>query len=381
MVSVVALTSSPTFNRFGGYMTRTGTKHVLGLSLAMFLAVLAVSSVAHASTPQAEKGYTIKIFAKSVPGKYTKPDSIAVFKDHIYIGYGDGNDPAGLDGKSNKIVEYSTSGQVVFSYNVVGHNDGLKVNPYTHQIWAMQNEDGNPNLVIIDPETRQQTVYIFATPPPNGGGYDDITFRNGAAYFSASNPAKDPNAAPAIVKAKFVGNTIEVSGVLQGNATATNVVTGLPVTLNLQDPDSMTLTPSGDILLDSQGDSELVVVHKPGSKDQDVLQIPLTSPFGTPQVDDTLFIPSDGGFMLVSDTAGDTVYMITKTKFIPGTAYSAGLGAADPTTGVAPGFVGRLDLDFGLLTPIVTGLQSPHGLAFVKTKTDDDDDHDRCKVE
>ena len=53
------------------------------------------------------------MFAKSVPGKYTKPDCIAVYKDHIYIGYGNGNDPAGLDGKSNKIVEYSPSGQVV----------------------------------------------------------------------------------------------------------------------------------------------------------------------------------------------------------------------------------------------------------------------------
>jgi hypothetical protein len=360
-------------------MTYSGTKQVLGLSSALFVAALSLSGVAQ--TPKAEKGYSIKVFAKSVPGKYTKPDSIAVFKDHIYIGYGNGNDPAGLDGKSNMIVEYSPSGQVVFSYNVIGHNDGLKVNPYTHKIWAMQNEDGNPNLVIIDPETRQQTVYIFAAPPPNGGGYDDITFRNGAAYFSASNPSKDPNAAPAIVKAKFVGNTIQVSPVLEGNAAATNVVTGLPVTLNLQDPDSMTLTPSGDILLDSQGDSELVVVRKPGNNDQSVLQITLTSPYGTPQVDDTLFIPSDDGFMLVSDTAGDTVYMIRKTVFIPGTAYSAGLGAADPATGVAPGFVGRLDLDFGLLTPIVTGLQSPHGLAFVKTKTDDDDDHEHCKVE
>jgi hypothetical protein len=45
---------------------------------------------------------------------------------------------------------------------------------------------------------------------------------------------------------------------------------------------------------------------------------------------------------------------------------------------VTPGFVGRLDLDFGQLTPIVTGLNSPHGLAFVKYRNDDDDDDHRC---
>src|ERR1017187_8240850 len=266
--------------------------------------------------PHAVRGYSVSVFTKSVPGKYTKPDSIAVLDERIYIGYGDGNDPAGLYGKSNQIVEYDMSGRALFVYSVVGHNDGLKVNPYTHQLWAMQNEDGNPNLVIIDPETRHQSVYTFAAPPPHGGGYDDIVFRNGKAYFSASNPAMNPNAAPAIVEATFTGNSIEVVSALEGNATAKDVVTGASVTLNLQDPDSMTLTPSNDILLDSQGDSELVLLRRPGRSNQRVLVIPLSSPLGTPQADDTLFIPSEEGFILMSDTPGDTVYMIRKSEFI-----------------------------------------------------------------
>src|ERR1035438_2320563 len=114
--------------------------------------------------------------------------------------------------------------------------------------------------------------------PPHGGGYDDIVFRNGKAYFSASNPAMNPNAAPAIVEATFTGNSIEVVSALEGNATAKDVVTGASVTLNLQDPDSMTLTPSNDILLDSQGDSELVLLRRPGRSNQRVLVIPLSSP-------------------------------------------------------------------------------------------------------
>jgi hypothetical protein len=337
------------------------------------VAIAAIPAWTQPPTPKAEKGYSISVFTRGVQGHYTAPDSIAVSGDHVYIGYGDGNDPTGADGKSNMIVEYTRDGRKTFSFAVIGHNDGLKVNPDTHQIWAMQNEDANPNLVIFDPKTREQRQFTFATPPPSGGGYDDIVFRNGEAYFSASNPAHNPNAAPAIVKATFVGDVIEVSPVLEGNATATNVVTGAQVKLNLQDPDSMTLTPTKDILLDSQGDSELILVRKPG-KNQSVMQIPLTSPFGTPQIDDTLFIPSEDGFMLVSDTPANTVYMIRKTEFIPGTSYSAGVGAPN-SSGATPGFVGRLDLDFGQLTPIVTGLNSPHGMAFVKTSNDDDDDH------
>jgi len=77
--------------------------------------------------------------------------------------------------------------------------------------------------------------------------------------------------------------------VLEGNATATNVLTGVgDAQLNLQDPDSMTVSSGGDLVLDSQGDSELVVVRKAGSKQQSALLIPLSSPYGQPQVTDTL---------------------------------------------------------------------------------------------
>ncbi|MBV8674480.1 MAG: hypothetical protein JOZ33_13685 [Acidobacteriaceae bacterium] len=348
-------------------------KHAV-LSFTLLFAASAIPASAQA--PKAEKGYSISVFAKGVKGKYTAPDSIAVIRNHIFIGYGDNNDPTGADGKSNQIVEYNKDGQVVRIYTVKGHNDGLKVDPYTGKLWAMQNEDANPNLVIIDPESHEQKLYQFAEPPAAGGGYDDITFRNGHAYFSASNPAKNPNTEPAIVEARFVGDTIEVTPVLEGNARATDVVTGDTVTLNLQDPDSMTLTPAKDILLDSQGDSELILVHKPG-KSQSVLQIPLSSPFGTPQADDTLFVPSDDGFILVSDTPANTVYKIRKERFVPGTAYTAAVGAPD-ASGATVGFVGILDLNFGELVPIVTGLKSPHGEGFVKHRDDDDDGGNHC---
>jgi hypothetical protein len=130
------------------------------------------------------------------------------------------------------------------------------------------------------------------------------------------------------------------------------------------------VTPGHDILLDSQGDSELVLLHKPGTSQQSVMVIPLSSPFGTPQADDTVFASSDDGFILVADTPADAVYKIHKNDYVPGTAYTAAVGPAD-SSGAAVGFVGELDLSFGDLSPVVTGLQSPHGMAFVSTGSDE----------
>lgn len=309
--------------------------------------------------------YHVTVFAQS-GGEYSAPDSIAVLHNHIFIGYGNNIAPDGSDGKSSNIVEYTFSGQVVHVYTIVGHNDGLKVNPKTHELWAMQNEDASPNLVIINPVNHAQTVYTFG-PTAHGGGYDDIVFLNGAAYFSASNPANNPNTAPAIVKATFSASMIDVSPLLEANAAATDVVTGQTVTLNLQDPDSMTLDPHGNILLDSQADAELLLVRHPGAASQSVLQIPLTSPFGSAQADDTLFVPNSDGFILVSDTPANVVYAIHKGAFTPGSAYTAAVGG---TTG----FVGRLDLEWGQLTPIVSGLVSPHGMGYIATGGNDDDE-------
>ena len=349
-------------------------KSLFGSSMCILFSALAVAASGQA--PKAIQGYSVSVFTKGANGN-SAPDSIAVLGDRIFIGYGDGNLPDGSDGKSNQIVEYDTKGHRLHAYTVVGHNDGLKVDPYTHKLWAMQNEDATPNLVIIDPATHTQKLYTFAAAPPHGGGYDDITFRNGKVYFSASNPANNPNAYPAIVEATLVGDTIDVTSALEGNATATNVVTGASVTLNLQDPDSMTLTPSNDILLDSQGDSELVLLHRPGMTNQSVTLIPLSSPFGTPQADDTLFIPSDDGFILVSDTPANTVYMIRRNRFIPGTAFTAADGAPD-ADGNFVGFVGALDLNFGDLRPIVTGFKDPHGMGFVRTQGDDGGEGGAC---
>jgi hypothetical protein len=85
---------------------------------------------------------------------------------------------------------------------------------------------------------------------------------------------------------------------------------------------------------------------------------------GTPNqitVDDTVFPTSPSGTIYVVDTTGDTIYAVTSDAFQPGGAYSA----SD-----SDGILGKVDLSTGLVTSIVTGMQTPHGALFVSAVSD-----------
>ena len=117
----------------------------------LFLAALTASAQVVATSP-----YQVSVFATSIPGVDFAPDSIAVVDGFVFIGYGDNATTTG--GGTSTIVEYTLSGEMVHTYTVPGHNDGIKVNPNTKLIWAMQNEDGNPNLVIIRKRNRRPST-------------------------------------------------------------------------------------------------------------------------------------------------------------------------------------------------------------------------------
>jgi hypothetical protein len=320
------------------------------------IACILLMALAAAGQVTASIPYTVSTFAAGVPGVYFQPDSIAVLGDHIFVGYGNGVSTTGSDGKSSTIVEYNSSGDVVTTFSVVGHNDGLRVNPKTKKLWAMQNEDANPNLVILDPTAGAQTVYTFG-PTPHGGGYDDIAFRGDDVFFSASNPSHNPNTAAAVVRATISGTMVNVSEVLNASAIATDVRTDRPITLNLQDPDSMIFDPFGDLVLDSQADAELIIVHHLGFTDQSVYHLGLTLKGAATQADDTIFATSSHGVILVSDRdAGSAgiIYAISKDIFSPEAAYTA-----------TPNSVGEVNFDTGVVTNVVSGMVSPHGMAFI----------------
>jgi hypothetical protein len=315
---------------------------------------------AEASGPVvAQPPYTISVFALSQLGQngYTQPDSLVQWHAHILVGFGNGVAHDGSDGKSSTIVQFSLKGQLERTFSVKGHNDGLRLEPGSNNLWALQNEDANPNLVIIDLESGEQKLYTFP-PTPHGGGYDDILFLNEQVFMTASNPTlngQGVNVFPALVHATLSGNTVHVAPVLYGNATATDIPSGTTVTLNLTDPDSLTADLRGNIVLDSQADAELVFITLGGAVGRFI--IPSSPPLSL-TVDDTAFAPISRAFLLVSDLHGEAVYRIDRPtfEFEPGVAYSA----SDSS-----GIVGTLNLDTGAVTPIVTGLVSARGLLFV----------------
>jgi hypothetical protein len=311
--------------------------------------------------------YQLTVFAKA-PAGLSAPDSIAVLHDHVFVGYGDGHLPDGSDGLSSQIVEYRMDGSIVYTYTVPGHSDGLKIDPSTHLLWSLQNEDANANLVIINPETHEQKLYTFG-PTLHGGGYDDMVFRGCKVYASASNPANNPNTGPAIVSIRLNGSAVDIEPVLAGEASAIDIPSDSTVQLNLQDPDSMTLDPLGNIVLDSQGDQQLIILSHPGEPNQRALRLPLsylTSSGPIPvETDDTTFVTSSQGFLLIADKKLNTVFTLSKNAFAPGTAYTAADGGS---------FIGTVDLTTGVVTPIVTGLGNPGGLVFVDTSEHNADD-------
>jgi hypothetical protein len=335
------------------------------LLLAATLAALA-PSLADAQA-QAQPPYALRVFAHAPPGT-SQSDSIVAWRDRIIVGFQNHVAKDGSDGKSSTIVEFSLSGEPLDSFTVAGHNDGLRV-VGDDQLWALQNEDANPNLVVIDLRSGAATAYAFA-PTPHGGGYDDIVVgADGAVYLTASNPNLNPagvNVFPALVRARLANGNVLLETVLYGNANATDIGTGATLALNLTDPDSMTRDLKGNIVFTSQADSVLIFVRHPGEGDQTVGRLDISSTATGPggaliTLDDTVFAPPGARYLLVTDVGSDTIYRIDRSDFgfEPGQAYSASDTA---------GIVGTLNLDNGMVTPIVTGLVSARGLQFVAAR-------------
>ncbi len=340
----------------------------LGASFA--LSALTARPV-QAASPDVPPPYSISVFASSQTG-YSDPDSITFSPENVFVGYGNGGAPDGSGGAKSTIVEYKFDGTVVTTFTVVGHNDGLRYNPQTHELWASQNEDGNSNLAIINLKNGKQTIYQLGT-GPHGGGYDDLVFLNGAAYLTASAPTINPNTAPSILDVKLRGGKADLTPVLMADAQALDVTTGKTVTLNLQDPDSMIVNPFGELVQDSQADGEVVVVSHPQAKCQSVAVVPLTSSYtttpGETTVDDTIFATAPGGTLLVADKGGQKVYAITAPYFAPGAAYSS-TEIDDQNGNPLEDFVGRTNLTTGFITPLITNMVAPGGMAFIPSSGD-----------
>jgi hypothetical protein len=354
------------------------TKAYQKLAIASVIVASALCAEAQSSLPVANPPYTVSVFAAPpvAPRKLTNPDSITTANGKIYVVYANATNADGTGGFST-VQEYSPTGEALRTFDVLGKADGLKYNPFDHKLWALRDEDSNPALTLIDLKTGVQTDFTYAQLPPlHGGGYDDVVFMKGETFISASNPKVDANGQnifPSIVKARLVGHQVFVTSVLQGNAKLIDIVTGEKVVSLQSDPDSLKVDSAGDLVLDSQADGDLIFINAPGSENQAGLRLHLSNGKSNLSngkskqitVDDTVFPTSPSGTIFVVDTAGNTVYAVKSDAFQPGGAYSA----SD-----SDGILGKVDLSTGLVTPIVSGMKSPHGALFVSAFSPESDD-------
>ena len=330
-----------------------------------------------------DSAFAVSVWVQA-PGAL-RPDDIVQLGNSIFVVYQDNNnnpDGTNVPGTSpqSKVIEYDLSGNVLQTFNVPGHPDGIAVFNTT-TVWVSTNEDANPEIIVIDTTSNTTQVYTSDVATlPHGGGLDDMKVINGVVYASASNPtttsSPNPNLAPYSTDgngstAQFGvntgpivysitlnsdGKTFHSTPVLMSSTPATLLPGNTPATLNATDADSSAIAPNGDLMIDSQQDSALIFISNLGAANQAVSVLPMTL-YGNPwPLDDTRWSPASGlSFMLVSDNKGQLVYRIDAPGgFAPNTAFSSGQGTvlqSNTTTGV--------------MTPIFVGMNSPHGMWFI----------------
>ena len=302
-------------------------------------------------------GYNISVFAGFARGsmKFLNPDSVEIDGSNVWVGFQNVTAKDGSDGKTSTIVHYTLDGKLVNQYTVPGHNDGLRIDPKTHLVWATSNEDGNPALNIIDPNSGTVTPYQFPA-TPHGGGYDDLQFLNGMTFIAASSPTLDANGNnvfPAVDSVQLSGSNVVLTPVLMGNATATDTISNQPVTLNLTDPDAMSQN-NGQLVLVSQGDSEIIFIKNPGTAQQSVSKTSVGN-----QLEDTVWTTTSRGRLFVVDGQSNNLYWVHETQ-PKGTIFTEA-----PNDSGVPGFLGTLDLATGFVHPVMIGFLHTTGLFYV----------------
>jgi hypothetical protein len=308
---------------------------------------------------------SVTVFAEGTAVNANSPDAIELTDDSIWVSYGNGADSTGLSGSST-VVEYSLEGKIRRTFSIEGSVDGLRVDPRTRLVWALQNQDGNSTLTLIEPNGRivPGSPFQYAVKSPIHG-YDDVVFRGDRTFLSYTNPVNPTD--PTIQLLVEGSNPLRVKPILTMGATGTNLATGQrdqPTTQN--DPDSLKWTPFGDLMLTSGDDGQLVFVAHPGREEQAVSFLTLLDPITHLHVtglDDAVFVTARRGVFYLSDTGNNRILAIHADDLEFGSLY-ASVGSLNALVSVG--------LDSGELSTFAGNLNAPHGLAFRES----DDEHD-----
>jgi len=278
----------------------------------------------------------------------------------LWVSYQNGADTTGASGSST-VVRYSPAGAIIHTWSIAGNVDGLRIAP-NGQVWALQNNDGNSALTVINPATNATTAFTYgSTYTANGNslgrGFDDAEFLNGKVYLSETNPVLGTD--PVIVELTTpLTSPLQIAGILDSTFTGTNLATGMQASTTIIDSDSLILDPSGDLVLTGEADQEIVFVHNPGAVNQTESFVALLGTNGktiSGLPDDTVFPTAPNGTFYIGDTGANTVYALKATGLAPGSVF----------IDVGNEF-GELNTSTGVVTPLFTGV-SPHGVIFEPT--------------
>src|SRR5215469_395086 len=320
-----------------------------------------------ASAAYAQHIRGITTVATGIAVNATQPDSITLSKNSVWVEYGNGADSTGLSGSST-IVQYKRNGQVRYTYSIAGSVDGLKVDPRTGLVWALQNQDGNSTLSLIDPKKHTVTGPIPYAVTSSTRGYDDVVFRGNQVFLSYTNPVLPTD--PTIQLLQNGTDPLVVTPILLMGATGTNLATGQQnQPISDTDPDSLKLTPTGDLMLTGEADGQLIFVGHPGSPNQSVSFLQLidsSTGLNISGIDDAEITTATEEVFYLADTGNNRVLKIEVDEVPVGSLFCS-------VTSL--NYLGLVDIHTGVATPFVNNLNGPHGLELV-ARGDDDDDND-----
>jgi hypothetical protein len=190
----------------------------------------------------------VENFANGTALSATQPDSIYFGDGSVWVAYQNGADSTGMGGSST-VARYSPSGMVQNTWSIAGNVDGLRIDPLTGLVWALQNNDGNSTLTIIIPTTNATTLYTYGSSYTNvaNRGFDDLVFANSNIFLSETNPA-GPNDPIVLKLTSGLNQPLQVSGILNSQFSGTNLVGGGLATDTIMDSDSLVLRSNGDLV-------------------------------------------------------------------------------------------------------------------------------------
>jgi hypothetical protein len=300
------------------------------------------------------------IFATGGAVSSTAPDSVASAPGELWVAYTNTADSTGLSGSST-VVEYnSDTGAILNTFTLAGYVDGLKFDPFTHQVWALQNQDGNSTLTIIDPNTGATTLLTYADTSTTRG-FDDVVFEGKATYLSYTNPpdASGDATIVTLADAKHTGSPLVTTPVFFNGVMGLDTVTGKMELIPQNDPDSLKSAPNGDLIFSSGDDGVIIDIHHPGMSSQFVTFTPIQGvPTPGAGLDDVVQTNSKEGTFFIAVGGANEVLEVHVSGLNPHDYYAA-------VSSLDGGAFGEVDPTTGVLTPLLTGLTGVHGVTFV----------------